>query len=202
MRKIIVPVVAILVMLAGCGINKQIENAKAFEKCRYEITSADSLYVADLDVKDIIRTGNFNVLKAPRLALLLLKKEVPFEGRLNLQIKNPSSQLAAINQFEYKVLIKDHELASGLIDRTVRVQPNGGLTTVPIHINSNIYTLFADSKTQKDVADFFNGLGDDNNDTKSILTIKIKPTIGIGNKQIKYPGYITIDKEITKKIFL
>lgn len=190
------------IIISGCGINKQIERAKAFEKCRYEITSADSIYIADLDVRQVFNSKSFDIMKAPRLALALLRKDVPLEGRLNLQIKNPSSALAAINQFEYKILVKNHELASGLIDRIIEVQPNGGVTTVPIRISSNIYNLVSDSKTQREIADFFSGIADGNSEKKSIVTIKIKPTIGIGNKQIKYPGYITIDKEITKKIFL
>ena len=191
-----------LVLLAGCGINKQLERAKAFEKCRYEITSADSLYLAGINVMDVIRSKNTNLVSAPRLALALLRKDVPLEGKINLQIKNPSAALAAINQFEYKILLKDQELANGIVDRAIEVQPNGGVTTVPLKINANIYGLISDSKSQRAIADFFSGGSGSNSDKKSIVTIKIKPTIGMGNKLIKYPGYITIDKEITSKILL
>jgi hypothetical protein len=37
---------------------------------------------------------------------------------------------------------------------------------------------------------------------KGMLTVKIKPSIKIGNTLVKYPGYITIDKEISSKILL
>ncbi|KAA8483328.1 hypothetical protein BDE36_2751 [Arcticibacter tournemirensis] len=188
--------------VAGCGINKQIERAKAFEKCRYEITSADSIYIADMNVMQVVNSKSFDILRTPRLALALLRKDVPLEGRLNLQIKNPSAALAAINQFEYKILIKNHELAGGLIDRAIKVEPNGGTTLVPIRISTNIYKALSDSKAQQDIMDFLSAAGDEKSDKKSILTIKIKPTIGVGNKMIKYPGYITIDKEITRKILL
>lgn len=192
----------IAMIASACGINKQIERARAFEKCRYDILSADSIYLAGIDVKQVVKSQNFDLLKSPRLALYLLRKDIPFEGRLNLQIKNPSNTLAAINQFEYKILIKDQELASGLIDKAIAVQPNGGVLTVPIRINSNIYNLLTDSKAQREVSDFFNSLTGGSGQTRSIVTIKIKPTIGVGNKLIKYPGYITIDKEISKKIFM
>ncbi|MGX5691245.1 hypothetical protein [Arcticibacter tournemirensis] len=188
--------------VAGCGINNQIERAKAFEKCRYEITSADSIYIADMNVMQVVNSKSFDILRTPRLALALLRKDVPLEGRLNLQIKNPSAALAAINQFEYKILIKNHELAGGLIDRAIKVEPNGGTTLVPIRISTNIYKALSDSKAQQDIMDFLSAAGDEKSDKKSILTIKIKPTIGVGNKMIKYPGYITIDKEITRKILL
>ncbi|WP_374164590.1 hypothetical protein [Arcticibacter sp. MXS-1] len=201
MKKFLLPLLLIS-LLSACGINKQIDRARAFEKCRYEVKSADSLTIANVNIMQLMRDKSFDLAKAPRLALALLRKDVPLEGKINLLIKNPSSALAAINQFEYKVLIKDHELAAGLIDQAIEVKPNGGSTTVPIRLSSNLYKLFTDTRAQKDITDFFDALTNEKSDKKSMLTIRIKPTIGVGNKKIKYPGYITIDKEITKKIFL
>lgn len=202
MKRTLLFLLSVLLIAAGCGINKQVERAKAFEKCKYEITSADSVSIAGVNVLQLIKSGSMDITRAPRLALAFLRKDIPFEGKINLQIRNPSEALAAINQFEYKILIKDHELSSGIIDQPIEVKPKGGVTNVPVRLSSNIYPLLSDSKAQKDLTDFFSVITDEKSNQKSILTIKIKPTIGVGNKLIKYPGYITIDKEITKKILL
>ena len=191
----------ILLSLAGCGINKQVEQLKAFEKCKYDLLSADSLTVANIPIADMVDAKGFNLAKTPRLALALLRKDVPFAAKINLKVTNPSADLAAINQFEYKILFKNHELAQGLVDQQIAVQPAGGETTVPIRINSNIYELLSDSKAAQDIADFISA-GKSGKDEKGIMTIKIKPTIGLGGKKITYPGYITIDKEISSKILL
>lgn len=190
----------LVAVISGCGINKQLSQTKAFEKCKYNIVSADSLYVAKINVGQALKSGNFDIVKSPSIVFALLRKNIPLEGKINLKITNPTSELAAIRQFEYKVLIKDQELANGFINQTVTVEPNGGETVVPIKINSNIYDIVSNSETQQAVLDFL-----DNNtssDKRSVLTIKIRPTLGLGNKQIKYPGFITINKEITKKILL
>lgn len=187
------------IIVSSCGVSKQYKQTKAFEKCKYEIRSADSLYLANVNVMETIKSGNFDIIKSPRLVFALLRKNVPLEGNINLEIKNPTPDLAAIRQFEYKLLIKDQEIANGFVDQTISVAPNGGQTIVPIKINSNIYGFLSDSGTQRAILDFFDG---NSSNRKSVLTIKIKPTIGFGNKEIKFPGYITINKEITKGILL
>lgn len=187
------------IIVSSCDVSKQFKQTKAFEKCKYEIKSADSLYLANVNVMETLKSGNFDIIKSPRLVFALLRKNVPLEGNINLEIKNPTPDLAAIRQFEYKLLIKDQEIANGFVDQTISVAPNGAQTIVPIKINSNIYGFLSDSGTQRAILDFFDG---NSNSKKSVLTIKIRPTIGLGNKEIKFPGYITINKEITKGILL
>lgn len=184
--------------LSACGINKQMDQLKAFEKCRYEIASADSVYLGNVDVTHLLETKDFNLARVPSLMLAVLRQDVPLKARINLRIQNPANQVAAINQFEYKILHKNTELATGFVNRKVTVEPGGGVTVVPINVNSNIYRLLSDPKNQKAFADFIaEGKG---NEKKTVLTVKIKPTLDIGNNQVQYPGYITVDKEITSKI--
>ncbi|MBC8054645.1 MAG: hypothetical protein H7Y13_16420 [Sphingobacteriaceae bacterium] len=202
MKRITLLALAILPFLGCGGLNKQTNQLKALEDCKYEITSADSISVANINVKDLIGKDKLDLVKMPRLALALLRKNVPLKARVNLVINNPTNQLAAINQFEYKVLIKNRELAGGFVNQKIVVSPHGGTTSVPIHINSNIYEVLSDDKAMDAIYDFLIGAGDNTKERKGNLTIKIKPTLTLGNKQIQYPGYITIDKEVSSKILL
>jgi hypothetical protein len=186
-------------MFSACAINKQVSQIKALEDCKYEIASADSITIANIDVRKFLGKEEIDLGKMPRLAFAFLRKNVPLKARLNLSISNPSNRLAAINQFEYKVLIKNRELAGGFVNQKVFISPNGGSTMVPIQINSNVYEVLSDDKVRDAVTDFFIGAEDNRKENKGVLTIKIKPTLDLGNRQIKYPGYITIDKEISSK---
>lgn len=189
--------VALLFIISGCGINKQVDKLKAFEKCTYDIVSADSVYVGNVDISELVNRNGFDLAKMPGLVLSMLRKDVPLKARLYLKVQNPTNSEAAINQFEYKVLHKNVELANGFVSQKISVPSNGGVTTVPININSNIYHVLSDPKTQKAFSDF---ISDGKAEKKAVLTLKIKPTLDFGNRQIQYPGYITIDKEITNKI--
>ncbi|HXH99502.1 MAG TPA: hypothetical protein VNI52_04485 [Sphingobacteriaceae bacterium] len=190
----------VAVLFAQCGVKHQLTQLKAFEDCKYELVSADSMYVANINVKEMIEKKDMDLKKAPRLALALLRRNVPFDAKLNLQISNPSGVVAAISQFEYKILVRNRELASGFVNQNISVSPGGGKVIVPVRISSNIYHLLADDKTQRAIADFF--AKEDNQNNKSLLTIKVRPTLDVANRKVNYPGFITIDKEITKKILL
>ena len=187
------------ILVAGCGLNKQARQIEALEKCTYEISSADSIYLAGRDVSALVKNRNFNLSNVPELALALFRKNIPLKARVNLKISNPSANEAAINQFEYIVLIKNQEIANGFVNQKVVVEP-GGTTVVPVRVNSNIYSFLSNGKTMEEILDFVRGGESGAAERKGVVTIKIKPTIDVGGKLVKYPGYITIDKEVSSKI--
>ncbi len=187
------------VLLAGCGLNKQARQIEALEKCTYEISSADSIYLAGRDVSQLVKNKTLELRNVPELALALFRKNIPLKARVNLTINNPTSTEAAINQFEYIVLIKNQEIANGFVNQKVSIEP-GGTTTVPVRVNSNIYSFLSNGKTMEEILDFIRGGESGAAERKGVVTIKIKPTIDVGGKLVKYPGYITINKEVSSKI--
>ena len=110
-------------MFLNCGINKQAKQLQTLEDCIYEIRSADSVYVAGRDVSEMINNNSINISNMPEFAWAYLRKDIPLKARINLKITNPTKELAAINRFEYLVLIKGQQLASGLVDQNVSVAP-------------------------------------------------------------------------------
>ena len=141
------------IVIQSCGINKQAQQIKALEKCTYKIASADNIYLAGADVKKLLNNGDINITALPGLALGLLRKDIPLKARLNLEIKNPSADAAAINEFEYKILINNQELANGLVKQEVNVKA-GGSTIVPVSTEVNIYPFVSNSKVMGEIAEF------------------------------------------------
>jgi len=183
-------------LLGRCGVNKQIEQAKALGKCRFELVSADSVYLAGVNMKQFEGQDNINLGSLPRLAMGFISKNIPLDARLVLKITNPTAETAAINQFEYKILLKGSEVFTGYVNHKIEVAPVGGQTRVPIVISTNAYHLITDEQTRDAFTDLVQNFSGAKNARKTIITIKIKPTLDLGNKEIKYPGYITFDKEI------
>ena len=192
-------ILLVVVLLAGCGLNKQARQIEALEKCAYDISSADSIYLAGRDISKLVKSRSLELRNIPELALALFRKNIPLKARVNLTINNPTSTEAAINQFEYIVLIKNQEIANGFVNQKVSVPP-GGSVTVPVRVNSNIYSFLSNGKTMEELLDFVRGGESGAAERKGVVTIKIKPTIDVGGKLVKYPGYITIDKEVSSKI--
>lgn len=184
----------------GCGVNKQAQQIKALEKCKYKILSANNITVGGAELKNIVNAENINLASLPGLAFGLLRKDVPLRGKLNLEISNPTANDAAINEFEYKVLINNQELATGLVNQLVNVA-RGSKTVVPVDVNLNVYQFLSNKKVVDEVTKFLQA-GPNDQEQKGLLTLKIRPSIHVGNSLVKYPGFITIDKEISSKILL
>lgn len=202
MRKInlIVVYITIAILFTSCAVSKQISEAKTLGKCQYGVASADKATLAGIDVLKLKSIEDFDLAQSPKLALALLTKNVPLNLRINLDITNPTKQLAGINQFEYKVLLSENEIFDGLWNERIEVLPNGGSTRVPMDLNTNAYRLLTDAKAREAFMNMVENLSGKANTQPAKLTIKIKPTLGKGNSTINYPGYITIEKAITPEM--
>ena len=193
---------ALPLLFSQCGVNKQISQAKALGDCRYAIASADSVFLAGVDVRQFRKIEDINPARYPRLATGLLTRNIPLDARINLDITNPTNKLAGINQLEYRILLAGQELFTGFLNQRIEVQPGGGKTRVPVRLNANAYQLFTDSKTRDafmQLVQNFSGAADTQ---PSKLTIRIKPTLDLNGKQVNYPGYITINQDVTNKILM
>lgn len=192
--------IAFIGFFQRCAVTRQISEAKTLGDCKYTIASADNITLAGIDIRQFKSIQDFDLAKSPRLALALFSKDVPLNLRLNLDVTNPTKQQAGINQFEYKVLLSENEVFTGFWDQRIDVQPNGGTTRVPMQLSTNAYRLLTDAKARDAFVNMVENLSGKTGTQPTKLTIKLKPTLGIGNSQVNYPGYITIEKEVTAKM--
>jgi hypothetical protein len=207
MKKImsIAGLLAVVFFFSQCSVSKQIKEAKTLGDCKYAITSIDSVYLAGMDVRDlrnIKSIKDFDPTKYPQLGLALLRKKVPLDLRVNLDINNPTNRVAAVNQMEYIVLLSDNEIFKGLLNRRIEVPPGTGSTKVPIHLSTNAYDLLMNDQTRDSFIDMVQALSGKDSAKPARLTVKIKPTLAVGDKQVNYPGYITFEQEITSNMIL
>ena len=192
-------------ILSSCGVSRQVSEAKIFADCIYDLKSIDQVTLAGIDInefKNIKSLEDFDIAKYPRVALAALRKDIPLELRVNLDITNPTRNKAAINQMEYKVLLTNNEIFSGYVNELVEVFPGTGKTTVPIKLSANIYQLLSDNKTRDEFVNLVTSLTGKSSSKPSKLVIKLKPTLDLAGKQMNYPGYITMEKEINADMLL
>ena len=189
------------ITIFSCGINRQAQQIKALEDCTYKVTGVKQVSIAGTDIKQLMEQQTFSLTSLPGVALGLLRKDIPLRANLNLEITNPSSKLAAINQFEYKILVNNTDLAQGIINQNVSIA-QGQTVTVPVQLVSNIYGLVSNGNVFNDIVKAAKKGSSSKDEKLGLLTIKIKPTFMLGNTPVKYPGYITINKDISSKILL
>jgi hypothetical protein len=101
-----------------------------------------------------------------------------------------------MNKMEWILLIDNIEMVRGALNQRVTIAPNGGIATLPLQITTDLKSVL--QKSTNEILNFGFGLaGADNKPAR--ITLKIKPTIMIGNMPITYPGYISVSKDFTSK---
>ncbi|NIJ53556.1 hypothetical protein [Dyadobacter arcticus] len=199
----IAAIMLVVVVLTGCGVGRQVSEAKTFGDCKYDIGSVDSVYLAGIDVrefKNIKSFSDFELAKYPGLALGLLRKNVPLDLRVNVDITNPTKKRAAINQLEYKVLLSESEIFNGYLNQLIEVLPGTGKTRVPVRLSANAYQLLTNDKTRDQFVNMIMSLTGKSDAKPTKFTVKVRPTLDIAGKQVNYPGYITFEKDITSQM--
>ncbi len=188
------------VLVSSCGINKQAQQIKALEQCEYKFMNASKVTVAGTDIQQLIDQQTVNLASLPSLALGFLRKDVPLKATLNVEITNPSTTLAAINNFDYIILVNKQEIANGVVNQLIQIDA-GQKVQVPVQLNVNIYQFLSNGKTLEEITKFLSAPTNGKTEV-GLVTIKIKPSIRVGNELVKYPGFISIDKEVSSKILL
>lgn len=183
-----------IAILASCGVSRQKAQIENLGKCKYDIQSVDSIRVAGTSIQKIVKSDGIDLSALPSVALGMLRKNIPLDAVVRLRIQNPTLKKAAINQFQYIILFEKKQLAEGIVNQSISIDP-GQSTIASVRLNTNIYELINNG----DLAGF---IGSNSNTKKGLFTIKIKPSINIAGKSIFYPGYITIDKEVSRNILL
>ncbi|WP_207426322.1 hypothetical protein [Pedobacter sp. SYSU D00535] len=186
---------AIPIIISSCGLKQQADELRALERCTYQIVSTDSLFLGSINVSQLAKTNSFEWTLLQELGPAVINQQLPLKGIIALEVTNPGTEKAGINEFEYQVWIKDQQLAAGLVDQTVSVGAGGGKDTISIRIDENIYPIIAKPENQQALSSF---VISDSLKT-AVITLKIKPALLVGNEKIKYPGFMTVEKELTNK---
>src|SRR5690606_20972814 len=199
MVKSIIALIIAAAVFNSCSLDRQARALKALEKCRYEFVSADSVLLAGTDVTELVADGRIDVGRLPGIALGFLSRDIPLSGILNVRITNPTTHLAGIQQFMYKIAVDGKEVMDGTSDRPIQVH-GGETVVVPIKLQTNVYKFLSDRETLNKLVTFVENARNGSGSEDINLTFSIKPTLALGNQQINYPGYISFDKRVNAEM--
>ncbi|RSK44737.1 LEA type 2 family protein [Hymenobacter perfusus] len=181
--------------LGSCGISEQVQQAKAFKDTQIRLASVEQATVAGIDVTQIRRPGDLSTIDKARLATAYATGNLPLRMRVNLEIRNPNDETAALNELDYIALIDGKQVATGRSTERIEVAPNG-TALAPVTLESNLREAVGEQSGEA-LADLVLGLAD--RDRQPVrLTMRIRPTfITSSGRRIAPAGYITVDKDFT-----
>ncbi len=192
MKNKIITILTLVVILlfSGCAMNQKAQ-VQALSKFNYTVESVSGLTVAGRDVASLQSGNGASLSNLPGIALALLSKDLPLEATVNLRIANPTNTHTKINEFKYIIELAGKELFHGSVNENINLS-NGQSMVVPLSFRANIFNVAKEKGLEKVLSDIFT------RESSAFLALKIKPSIKIGNTNVFYPGYITVDKDLGK----
>ncbi|SNR95460.1 MULTISPECIES: LEA type 2 family protein [Hymenobacter] len=181
--------------LSQCGISEQVQQAKAFKGAQIRLASVEQATVAGVDVTHLRQPGDLTTLDKARIAAAYATGSLPLRMRVNLEVRNPNAETAALNAFDYIALLDDKQVATGRSTERIEVAPNG-VATAPVTLESNLRDALGEQSGEA-LASMVLGLGDHDRQPMR-LTLRLKPTfVTSSGRTISPGGYITVNKEFT-----
>ena len=182
----------LLILIASCSQLRQMANLR---KCQFRIQSITGTRLAGVDIQRIQGFSDLKFADAAKATSAFLLGNLPLEFNLGLQVRNPNTETAAMNKFDWIAMIDQTEILEGTSSQRVEVTSNGGLALIPLRIRVNLKQIL-NRFTKKQVMDFGMGLADSQNKPVRVA-LKLKPSIMVGQRAIAYPGWFTIKREFT-----
>ena len=188
MKKLLFAIPVLCFTIYSC---QQINQMANFIKCEFRIGSVQNTHLAGVNVQAIQSFSDLNLLDAGRLTAAYAQGSLPLTMTLNVDAKNPNNSTAAMNRMEWILMVEDKELVTGVMNDKVTIDPNGATSTIPLSISADLKKIMGGNST-KDNINLGLGLVGGGNKPSKKLSLKIKPSIMVGNLTIPYPGYITV----------
>jgi len=179
--------------LSSCGIGEQVQQAKAFKGAEFRLASVEQATLAGVDVTHLRNASDLSLINQARIATAYASGNLPLRLRVNLEVRNPNDEIAAVNAFDYIALLDGKQVATGRSMERIEVAPNS-VAVAPIALESNLREVVGEQSGEA-LANLALGLGDQNS-TSHRLTLRLKPTfVTSSGRSISAPGYVNVEKE-------
>lgn len=179
--------------LASCDVLTQVAQMANFATCSFNFNSLNQIKMLGIDLSKGMSKNDLNATQLLSLANSIVNKKLPVTFNVNLDVKNPNSIAASIAKMDYIISLNGKEVVSTTLNQSVSVPANStNIVTIPI--TTDLFQLFSGESADAIVNLAFKLAGASSNPVN--LGIKVKPYITIGNQQLAYPDFITINRTL------
>ena len=174
---------------------KSRDELMALSKCEFRIKDASKIELAGIDVEDVEDFSDLNYLDGLLLVAAASSGYLPLSLNVNVEVKNPNTEMAALNKTEWKLYVDDLYMASGTYEERTEIPENNGMAILSVPVSVNLAELL-EGETGQALLNLALNLAEVG-DQPSRITISAKPYIYVGKRLIQYPGFFDISTEFT-----
>ncbi len=177
--------------LASCSVLSQMAQVANFVNCKFDFNSVDKIQMLGVNLSKGMSKTDLNATQLLSLANALMKKELPVTFNVNVNVNNPNSIAAAMTKMDYILTLNGKQVVSTTMNNAINV-PAKSSSIVSIPITTDLFQLFSGESADAIVNLAFKLAGASSNPVN--VGLKVKPYIKIGDQQLAYPDFITMNK--------
>ncbi len=191
-------IVLCVVLVTSCASIRDITNTLAsLQKMQFKIANITGMRLAGVDVARIASPSSLSITDALSLTQAFARKTLPATFTLNVDAKNPNTGVAGtksvpltLDDLQWRLMIDDKQTINGGLGSPVDVPGNGLTTKLPLVMNLDLYSFFAD-KGYDGIVNLALALGGKSG-TTSRVKLDAMPTVGTPLGKLTYPNRISI----------
>lgn len=188
-------VLAITIAFISC---KQLQELQSLAKCDFKLNTVDNIQMAGVNVQQIQNLSQIGFMDVAKLTTAYVSKSLPLSFNLNVDARNPNPTKAVLSALDWILEIDNMEMTRGILNKRFDINPNGGVTTIPMVMNFDLFKVLT-GKTKDSMLNFGLNLAGAGNNTPTRITLKARPTIMVGTIPVQYPGYLSIKNTFVSK---
>jgi len=183
----------VLVSVLFLGSCATLQELATFSKCEFRMHSLQDLTAAGVNISGRNSISQLKITDAAKLMAAGKTGSLPVSFVLNVEVKNPNSRTAALNKTDYIIYLDGKEMVSGSSSQRIEIPGNNQTALLPLEIHFDLLKMMDQSTLNSVLNLLFNLAGAST--VPSQVTLKLKPSITLGNITIPYPGYLNVTKE-------
>lgn len=191
-------IVLCVVLVTSCASIRDITNTLAsLQRMQFKLANITGMRLAGVDVARIASPSSLSITDALALTQAFARRTLPASFTLNVDAKNPNTGVSGtksvpltLNDLQWRLLIDDKQTINGGLGNPVDVPGNGMTTTLPLVMNIDLYSFFAD-KGYDGLVNLALALGGQRGSAARVK-LDAMPTVGTPLGPITYPNRISI----------
>lgn len=177
--------------LASCDVLNQVAQMANLVNCTFDFNSVNQIQMLGVNLSKGMSKTDLNATQLLSLADAIMRKQLPVTFNVNVDVKNPNSIAAAMTKMDYILTLNGKQVVSTTMNNGINVPANSS-SVVSIPITTDLFQLFSGESADAIVNLAFKLAGASSNPVN--VGLKVKPYINIGNQQLAYPDYISMNK--------
>lgn len=192
MKKIIL--FFLITTFVSCSTLRELASLK---QCEFRMQGMRNIVAAGVNISGQTSLSGLNLLDAGKILNAVKQGSLPVNLILDIEIRNPNKQLAALNKTDYIAYLDGNEIFNGSTSQRVEIPGNNQTATLPLNIQFDLIKLMQ-GKTQNAIINLLFNLAGASS-VPSTLTLKVKPSITLAGMMIPYPGFIDVTTQFGGK---